>query len=482
MKRNLVIAALTLGLAACFPDDGPVLPKAHADDAPVAAVQRGLPDFADLVEKVSPAVVNISVDQTIQANDDDDNPFAGDPFFDFLRRFGVPTPGPGFPPNHPGVPHIRQGIGSGFIVSSDGYVLTNAHVVGDSKAEVTVKLSDKREFKAKVIGIDRRTDVAVIKIDAKSLPTVAIGNPDSARVGEWVAAIGSPFGFEHSVTAGIISAKARRLPDENYVPFIQTDVAINPGNSGGPLFDLNGRVIGINSQIYSRSGGFMGISFAIPIDVAMKVRDQLIQHGRVQRGRLGVYIQGMSPELAPSFNLDAPRGALVAQVEAGSSAARAGLKPGDIVLKVDGKEVNETNELPRLIGDKQPGSKIKLEIWREGKSREVTAVLDELPQEETAQSPSGQDKGVRDKLGLNLRPLNAREAAHFGVTGGLLVEAAGGQAARAGLVNGDIILSLNNQPVTSPAQFRQLAEKAGKRFALLIQRGNTRLFVPIRLD
>ena len=480
MKKNLVIVTLALGLAVCLPEGGSVLSKAHASDVPTAAIQRGLPNFADLVERVGPVVVNISVDQTIHPNDDD-FPLAVDPFLDFLRRFGVPTP-PGFPPGHPGIPRTRQGIGSGFIVSSDGYVLTNAHVVGDSKAEVTVKLSDKREFKAKVIGIDRRTDVAVIKIDAKNLPAAVIGNPNSTRVGEWVAAIGSPFGFDHSVTAGIISAKARRLPDENYVPFIQTDVAINPGNSGGPLFDLNGRVIGINSQIYSRSGGFMGISFAIPIDVAMKVRDQLIQHGRVQRGRLGVYIQSMSPELAPSFGLNTPRGALVAQVEPNSAAARAGLRPGDIVLKVDGKEVDETNELPRLIGDLMPGSKINLEIWREGKSRNLTAVLDEMPQEEIAQSPSEQGKSPsRDKLGLNLRPISAREAALIGAAG-LVVEAVSGQAARAGLRNGDVILSLNNQPVTSQPQFRQLVEKAGKSFALLIQRGNTRLFVPFKLD
>jgi serine protease Do len=482
MRKNLLIAALALGLAACLPEEGLVLPKAYADNAPAAAIQRGLPDFANLVEKVSPAVVNISVDQTIQPSDDDNNPFAGDPFFDFLRRFGVPSPYPGMPPNHPGVPRVKQGIGSGFIVSNDGYVLTNAHVVGGNKVEVTVKLSDKREFKAKVIGVDRRTDVAVIKIDAKNLPTVAIGDPARARVGEWVAAIGSPFGFEHSVTAGIISAKARRLPDENFVPFIQTDVAINPGNSGGPLFDLNGQVIGINSQIYSRSGGFMGISFAIPIDVAMKVKDQLVQHGRVQRGRLGVYIQDMSPELAPSFGLKAPRGALVVQVEPGAAAARAGMKPGDIVLKIDDKEINESNELQRAIGDRQPGSKIKLEIWREGKSRELTAVLDELPHEEAAQGPASQEKTQRDKLGLNLRPLDSREIAHLGVTGGLLVEAVSGQAARAGLRSGDVILSLNNQPVTSPAQFRQLVEKAGKRFALLIQRGDARLFVPFKFD
>ena len=483
MKKPLVTAALVLALAACLPENGSVSSPAHAADATAAAVQRGLPNFSDLVEKVAPAVVNISVDQMIQAGGDEDDPFANDPFFDFLRRFGVPSPG--FPsPHRRGTPNIRQGIGSGFIVSGDGYVLTNAHVVGDKKAEVTVRLSDKREFKAKVIGIDRRTDVAVIKIDAKDLPIVAIGNADNARVGEWVAAIGSPFGFDHTVTAGIISAKARRLPDENYVPFIQTDVAINPGNSGGPLFDLDGRVIGINSQIYSRSGGFMGISFAIPIDVAMKVKDQLVQHGRVQRGRLGIYIQNMSPELASSFGLGAPRGALVAQVEPNSAADRAGLKTGDVVLKVDGKEIAESDELPRVVGEKQPGNKIKLEIWREGKSRELTAVLDELPQEEMA-AAHGQDKNPRgklDKLGLALRALDSREAARLGVPGGLVVEAVGGKAVRAELRVGDVILTLNNQPLLSVAQFQQLLDKAGKRAALLIQRGEHRLFVPLKLD
>lgn len=481
MRKPFVIAAMALALAACLPENT-FIPSACAADTNAAETPRGLPNFADLVEKVAPSVVNISVDQTIQS-DDDDNLFAGDPFFDFLRRFGVPST-PGFP-GQPDIPRSRQGIGSGFIVSNDGYVLTNAHVVGDDSAHVTVKLSDKREFKAKVIGIDRRTDVALIKIDARNLPTAAIGDPDRARVGEWVAAIGSPFGFEHTVTAGIISAKARRLPDENYVPFIQTDVAINPGNSGGPLFDLNGRVIGVNSQIYSRSGGFMGISFSIPIDVAMKVKDQLVQHGRVQRGRLGVYIQEVSPELAPSFGLDKPRGALVAQIEPNSAAARAGLKTGDIVLKVDGKEINESGELPRIVGERAPGSKIRLDIWRDGKSREVTAVLDELAAEESAPGRNEQGKNTRgkvDKLGLNLRALTSREAAHLGEPGGLLIEAANGQAARAGLRSGDIILRLNNQPITSTAQFQQLIEKAGKRFALLIQRGDTKIFLPLKLD
>jgi serine protease Do len=484
MKKPVAITVLALALAACLPDNGSI-PAAHADDtaAAAASARRGLPDFADLVDKVGPAVVNITVDQTIQV-DDSDNPFANDPFYDFLRRFGVPSPGiPGFP-GQP-TPRNRHGIGSGFIVSSDGYVLTNAHVVSDDGAEVTVRLSDKREFKARVVGLDRRTDVAVLKIDAKGLPTVAIGDADRARVGEWVIAMGSPFGFEHTVTAGIISAKARRLPDENYVPFIQTDVAINPGNSGGPLFDLNGRVIGINSQIYSRSGGFMGISFAIPIDVAMNVKDQLVQHGRVQRGRLGIYIQGVSPELAPSFGLDKPRGALVSQIEPGSAADRAGLKAGDIVLKVDGKEVSESADLPRIIGDKQPGSKVALEIWREGKSREIVAVLDELVAENAA--PGRDNKNPRggskfDKLGLGVRALEPREAASLGVKGGLIVEAVTGPASRAGLRTGDVILALNNQPVSSAAQFRQIIDRAGKRFALLIQRGESRIFIPLKID
>jgi serine protease Do len=490
MKKPFAITALALALAACLPENSSI-PAAHADvpaaaPAPATApTLRGLPDFADLVEKIGPAVVNISVNQTIQADDDDNhNPFANDPFYDFLRRFGVPSPGmPGFPGQQQ--PHNQRGIGSGFIVSSDGYVLTNAHVVGNDKAEVTVKLTDKREFKAKVIGFDPRTDVAVVKIDAKNLPTVAIGDAEHARVGEWVLALGSPFGFEQTVTAGIISAKARRLPDESYVPFIQTDVAINPGNSGGPLFDLNGRVIGINSQIYSRSGGYMGISFAIPIDVAMTVKDQLVRHGRVQRGRLGVYIQEVSPELAPSFGLAKPRGALVAQVEPGTAAERAGLKPGDVVLKVDGKDVGESAELPRIIGDRQPGSKVVLGVWRNKKIVDVTVVLDELTQNTVAANSKTPHKNTRsklDKLGLGVRALESGEAAQLGVPGGLLVEAVGGIAARGGLQNGDVILSLNNQPVASPAQFRQLVEQAGKRFALLIQRGESRIFVPLKID
>jgi serine protease Do len=337
-------------------------------------------------------------------------------------------------------------------------------------------------FKAKVVGTDKRTDIAVLKIDARDLPTVKIGDAERSRVGEWVVAMGSPFGFDHSVTAGIISAKARRLPDENYVPFIQTDVAINPGNSGGPLFNLGGEVIGINSQIYSRSGGFMGISFAIPIDVAMQVKDQLVTHGRVQRGRLGIAIQGVDKDLAQSFGLPDARGALVSSVEAGSAADKAGLKAGDVVLAVDGARIQDSADLPRIIGDKRPGSRVRLDVWREGKSRELTATLDELNPETTAAARPGQGENAGGKLGLAARALTGQEAAQLGVAGGLLIENVNGPAARAGLRRGDVVLAVNNQPVTAVEQFRKMLDAAGNRFALLIQRSGTRIFVPVRLE
>jgi len=374
MRKLLTVTAVALALGTLFPQAS-ALSAAHAQAAAPSMVSPnrfGLPDFGDLVEQVGPAVVNIRVVQRAAQGTAGENPLANDPFYDFLRRFGVPMPG--FP-GQPGMgPRARQGIGSGFIVSKDGYVLTNAHVVagedGDAAlSEVTVTLIDKREFKAKVVGIDRRTDVALLKLDASGLPAVKIGNPDQARVGEWVVAMGSPFGFDNTVTAGIISAKARRLPDETYVPFIQTDVAINPGNSGGPLFNLAGEVIGINSQIYSRSGGFMGISFAIPIDVAMNIKDQLVSHGRVQRGRLGIAIQNVDKDLAQSFGLTDPRGALVASVEPGSAADKAGLQAGDVVLAVDGRRIDDSAELPRVIGEKRPGTRVKLELARRPQPR-----------------------------------------------------------------------------------------------------------------
>jgi len=482
IRRTARIAALAgaigFATATMWPESTPVRP-AEAAVAPTAALAQSLPDFADLVARVGPAVVNISVVQEVAS------PFSGrpgDPFEEFLRRFGVPLPGmPGGQGGHGnGAPQIARGVGSGFIVSSDGYVLTNAHVVDDA-TEVTVRLTDKREFKAKVQGVDKRTDVALLKIDARDLPTVRIGSPEESRVGEWVVAVGSPFGFDNTVTAGIISAKARRLPDETYVPFIQTDVAINPGNSGGPLFNLDGEVIGINSQIYSRSGGFMGISFAIPIDVAMKVKNQLQEFGVVQRGRLGVTIQGVNEELADSFGLDKARGALVSSVEPGSAADAAGLKPGDVILGVNGDMIAESADLPRIIGEMRPGTDIKLELWRDGKSRIVSAKLGAMDGETVqARIDNGGDAG--GQLGLSARALTRQEADQLEVPGGLLVQGVDGPAAKAGLQQGDIILAINNAPIKDVPGFRQLLKKAGKRFALLIQRGDGRIYIPMRIQ
>ena len=480
MRKLLYAGAASLALSTAF-WGGTAALNAHAANAALSqqAVNPnvyGLPDFGDLVEKVGPAVVNISV---VKQQSVSENPFADDPFYDFLRRFGVP--GPGIGPQGRG-PRISHGIGSGFIISKDGYVLTNAHVVGEREenTEVTVRLIDKREFKAKIVGVDPRTDTAVLKIDAKDLPVVKMGDPERTRVGEWVIAVGSPFGFDNTVTAGIISAKARRLPSENYVPFLQTDVAINPGNSGGPLFNLAGEVIGINSQIYSRSGGFMGISFAIPIDVALNVKEQLIEHGRVQRGKLGVMIQGVDSDLAQSFGLSKAQGALVASVEPGSAAEKAGLQAGDVVTGVDGADVAESSDLPRIIGEKRPGSVVRLQIWRNGSSKIINVTLDEMNPQLTVGEDANQDTG--NQLGLNARPLSREEAAQLGVRGGLAVETVSGPAERAGLRPGDIILALNNQTVTDIKQFRQLLKGAGKRFALLVQRGNGRIFVPVRVD
>ncbi len=493
-RSTLGVSAIVLALAGCLQEGGAISPShaANGSAPPVvapaaapAASRYGLPDFSALVEQVGPAVVNISVTQKVGRGDATagEDPFADDPFYDFLRRFGVPVPGmPGNGGGRRMPEQIQQGVGPGFIVSADGYVLTNAHVV-DGATEVTVKLTDKRDFKAKVVGVDKRTDVALLKIDATGLPFVKTGDAERSKVGEWVVAMGSPFGFENTVTAGIISAKARRLPDENYVPFIQTDVAINPGNSGGPLFNLAGEVIGINSQIYSRSGGFMGISFAIPIDVAMKVKDQLQKYGKVSRGRLGVTIQGLDAELAQNFGLDKPAGALVASVENGSPAAKAGLAPGDVVLGVNGQKVDNSADLPRIIGEQKPGSVVPLSIWRDRKARDINVTLGEQAGERLAASGSPEGKGdnTSGKLGLTGRALTAQEAARLGVPGGVVVEGLGGPAAKAGLQPGDVILGVNNQPITGIEQFRKLLDAAGNRFALLVQRGGSRIFVAIRL-
>jgi serine protease Do len=339
------------------------------------AQNRGLPDFTELVEKQGPAVVNISTTQTARSSGRGGQPFPfdeNDPMNEFFRRFIPRQPGmPGFP----GAPRDfeSRSLGSGFVVSADGYILTNAHVV-DSADEILVRLTDKRELKARVIGTDKRTDVALIKIEATGLPTVRLGDPGTLKVGEWVVAIGSPFGFDNSVTAGIVSAKGRSLPQENYVPFIQTDAAVNPGNSGGPLFNLKGEVVGMNSQIYSRSGGFMGISFAIPIDVAMEVQAQLRASGKVSRGRIGIVIQEVNKDLADSFGLNKAQGAAVNAVEKGGPAEKAGIEPGDVILKFDGKAIVNSSDLPRIVGSTRPGSRVMIQVWRKGSSRDLPVV------------------------------------------------------------------------------------------------------------
>jgi serine protease Do len=437
---------------------------------------QGLPDFTELVEKQGPAVVNVSTTSTARAGQQSPVP-EDDPFYDFFRRFGPPQPRE----------HEQRSLGSGFIISADGTILTNAHVV-DAADEVTVKLSDKREFKAKVIGSDKRTDVAVIKIEATGLPVVRIGDAEKLKVGEWVLAIGSPFGFESTVTAGIVSAKGRSLPQETYVPFIQTDVAINPGNSGGPLFNLKGEVVGINSQIYSRTGGFMGLSFAIPIDVATDIANQIKATGKVSRGRIGVTIQEITKELAESFKLPKASGALVTSVEKGSPADKAGVQVSDVIVKFDGKPVDSSADLPRVVARTRPGSKVSMEIWRAGVSREVSVTVGEMPDDKVAQRPGRKESpksgNVVSRLGLTLSELTADQRKELAISGGLLIEDAQGPAAKAGIRRGDVLMAINNQDVKSVDQVNQLMgqfEKA-RSVALLIKRGDGALYVPLRLD
>jgi serine protease Do len=442
--------------------------------AGVAQVQ-GLPDFTELVEKQGPAVVNVSTTSAARGGPQSPVP-EDDPFYDFFRRFGPPQPRD----------YEARSLGSGFIISADGYILTNAHVV-EAAEDITVKLNDKREFKAKVIGADKRTDVAVIKIEASGLPAVKIGDPERLKVGEWVLAIGSPFGFESTVTAGIVSAKGRSLPQENYVPFIQTDVAINPGNSGGPLFNLKGEVVGINSQIYSRTGGFMGLSFAIPIDVAMDITHQLRTAGRVSRGRIGVVIQEVTKELAESFGLAKAAGALVNSVEKGGSADKAGLEPSDVILKFDGKTVNSSADLPRMVAQTRPGSKVTMQIWRKGAAKDVTVTVGEMPEDKVAQRVGRRDSKAGNmvaRLGLTVSELSAEQRKELGIGGGLLVEDVQGAAAKAGIRRGDVLMALNNQDIKSVEQLTQLLNQydKAKSVALLIRRGDGALYVPLRLD
>lgn len=445
-------------------------------------VEAQLPDFTDLVEKHGAAVVNISTTQTRSS------PMArglpnipeDDPLYEFFRRF-MPQPGPGTPREFQ-----SQSLGSGFIMSADGYVLTNAHVV-EAADEITVKLTDKRELKARVIGADRRTDIALLKIDATGLPFVRFGNPERLRVGEWVIAIGSPFGFENTVTAGIVSAKGRSLPQENFVPFIQTDVAVNPGNSGGPLFNLRGEVVGINSAIYSRTGGFMGLSFAIPIDVANDIAQQLKNTGRVIRGRIGVVIQPVSKELADSFGLPKPQGALVSSVEKGGPAEKAGIEPGDVILRFEGRPVSSSEDLPRIVGGTKPGSRATVQVWRNRATRDLPVVVAELQEDRTGQKPTRGAKPPTASpavFGMSLQELTDAQRRDLKVESGVLVAEVQGAAARAGIRRGDVITAVNNQDVKSVEHFRELMGQIekGRIVALLVRRGGNSLYIPFRAD
>src|SRR3984893_18645633 len=499
LQRTIALSPIAVPLAACSRDRS--AQSARAATAPVAAapasaaapgpaaapasapepVVRALPDFSQLVDRYGPAVVNVEVVEKPQ-------PSAGgvpglspnDPFYDFFRRFGVPGPEQGPRANQP----PARGAGSGFIINSDGYILTNTHVVGNAD-EVTVRLTDRREFPAKVIGADERTDVAVIKISATNLPIVKLGDPSRIKPGQWVLAIGSPFGFENSATAGIISATSRSVPGENYVPFIQTDVAVNPGNSGGPLFNMAGEVIGINSQIFSRTGGFMGVSFAIPIDVARNVEEQLIKTGRVVRGRIGVTIQDVNAQLAESFGLDRPRGALVSSVEKEGPAASAGIAPGDVILAVGAHPIERYGELSGMIAAMKPGADAGMTVWRNGKQQNLTVKVAELKEQQQTVAnrgrPAEHGSDQASSLGLTVRPLEPREKEQAATQGSLLVEQVSGPAQAADVEPGDIILGINGKRVHSVKELQEAARTAGKTVALLIQREDAQIFARLRL-
>ncbi len=454
-------------------------PAAIVATAPIQAVAP--PDFSQITERYGPAVVNISVTGSTRvsnsplAQGDDEDGASGDPFAELFKRFqrGQGRPG-GAPQEMP-----TRGQGSGFIVSADGIILTNAHVVRDAK-EVTVKLTDRREFRARVLGADPKTDVAVLKIEAANLPVVAIGKTSDLKVGEWVLAIGSPFGFENTVTAGVVSAKGRSLPDDSSVPFIQTDVAINPGNSGGPLFNARGEVVGINSQIYSRSGGYQGVSFAIPMDIATKIKDQIVATGKAEHARLGVAVQEVNQTFANSFKLDKPEGALVSNVEKGGPADKAGLQPGDVIRKVNGQAVISSGDLPAVISMAAPGDTVKLEIWRQGASKELSPRLANA-NDKTKEVVGKNEAPAQGKLGLALRPLQPDERQEAGVDSGLVVQQASGPAALAGVQSGDVLISINGTAVKNVEQVRAAVAKSDKSVALLIQRGSDRIFVPVNL-
>ncbi|WP_244815570.1 DegQ family serine endoprotease [Caballeronia sp. Lep1P3] len=484
-----------------------------------AAPTVNLPDFTSLVDKVGPSVVNIRTTSRVGSASDlrglPPGLDEGDMSEFFRRFFGIPMPGqPGSPRGNGGGgggsgsgsgsgsggdqgkggsrsgPDDNQdnseqssGVGSGFILSTDGYVMTNAHVVDDADT-IYVTLTDKREFKARLVGVDERTDVAVVKISASSLPAITIGDSNKVRVGEWVLAIGSPFGLDNTVTAGIVSAKGRDTGD--YLPFIQTDVAVNPGNSGGPLINMAGEVIGINSQIYSRTGGFMGISFAIPIDEAMRVADQLKTSGKVTRGRIAVAIGEVTKDVADSLGLPKAQGALVSSVESGGPADKAGIQPGDIILKFNGVNVETATDLPRMVGDTKPGTKAAITIWRKGQSRELPITIAEMQPDKVAKteqrrSPQPKER-ASNSLGLAVSDIPADQKKALKLTSGVLVDAVEGPAARAGFQKGDIIMRIGDTDITSAKQFESVAQSldASKMVAVLVRRGDNTQFVPLR--
>jgi len=454
-----------------------------ATGIPAQAQGRELPDFTELAEKWSPSVVNIrTLERGRAATGGEVDP----QIEEFFRRFGIPMPGR---PDQRRGPRggdeepQQRGVGSGFILSNDGYVMTNAHVV-DGADELLVTLTDKREFKARVIGFDKRTDVAVVKIEATGLPAVRIGDVGKLKVGEWVMAIGSPFGLDNTVTAGIVSAKQRDTGD--YLPFIQTDVAINPGNSGGPLLNMRGEVVGINSQIYSRSGGFMGISFSIPIDEAMRVADQLRVNGRVIRGRIGVTIAAVTKEVAESIGLGKPMGALVQGVESGGPAEKAGIEAGDIIVKVDGKAVDKSADLPRIIGATKPGSLSSLQVFRRGATRDLQVTVAEFeadrPTRRAQAEPGAMGPQAKSALGLTVSELSEAQKRDLKIKGGVRVEGAEGAAARAGLLEGDVILALDNTEVADVKQFLAVASGAEKLRAVsvMVKRGEFVNYLVIR--
>jgi serine protease Do len=450
---------------------------------PMLAAQGQVPDYRAIFKQAAPAVVGITVEGMHKMSLDEQGAQPGfpqglenDPFFQFFR--GMPgmqgRGGRGPMPQQP-----FRGQGSGFIISSDGLILTNAHVVREAK-EVTVKLSDRREFSAKVLGTDAATDIAVLRIDAKDLPVVRLGDSRRIEVGDPVMAIGSPYGFEQTATSGIVSAKGRSLPNDAVVPFIQTDAAVNPGNSGGPLFDASGAVVGVNSQIYSQSGGFQGLSFAIPIDVALKVKSQIVATGKATHARLGVTVQDVNQTLAESFGMKKPGGALIANVSKDSAASAAGLKPGDVVLEVNGEAIERSGMLSSLIGLSAPGEKVKLKVWRDRAARDVEVKLGSADNQlAMADDEGGGAQG--GALGLALRPLTRDERQQSQVEGGLLVEGVSGAAARAGVAAGDVLLAINGQPVKSAEQVRSVMKGQPKNVALLVQRNGETLFVPLKL-